>query len=222
MPWTRRRLPEHSDHLHGYRPKTRSGRAARPAYWQAGCLQAGTDIRLSLPPLRYCHPSISNSTRGAGTCAPLALTWKHYSLLQVGEQVGKAGFFPDPFAALPHRVGESRLQGRVRNLPWAERLPFGRCGEVLGCSQAPWPPGGLDVAQHGIGAMQAAWLKIGRYGDGPAGVGGADDPGDGDAGDPPQHTTPTGTCRAAAAARTLTSSAIQGVPPSGAGAMREA
>jgi hypothetical protein len=92
--------------------------------------------------------------------------------LQVGEKAGKAGLFTNPFATLPHRVGERQVPGCVRNLARAEWFPFGWCGEVLARSKAPWPAGGLDVAQQGNGSMEAAWFEVGRYSDVPADAGG--------------------------------------------------
>jgi hypothetical protein len=77
--------------------------------------------------------------------------------LQVGEKAGKAGLFTNPFATLPHRVGERQVPGCVRNLARAEWFPFGWCGEVLARSRrhgrpadwtwrskatAPWRPRG--------------------------------------------------------------------------------
>ena len=39
-------------------------------------------------------------------------------------------------------------------------------------SKAPWPAGGLDVAQQDNGSMEAAWFEVGRYSDVPADAGG--------------------------------------------------
>jgi hypothetical protein len=46
------------------------------------------------------------------------------------------GFFADPFATLPHRFGECRVPGCVRNLAGAEWFAFGWCSEVVGCRPA--------------------------------------------------------------------------------------
>ena len=102
--------------------------------------------------------------------------------IQVIEKAGKAGFFADSLATVPHRLGQGRVPRSVRNLARAERFPFSWAGEIFGGCQAPWLACALDLPEQGDGTVKAAGLEVGGYGDVPAcGGGGADEPRDGDA-----------------------------------------
>ena len=102
--------------------------------------------------------------------------------IQVIEKVGKAGFFADSLATVPHRIGQGRVPRCVRDLAGAEWLPFSWGGEIFGCRKAPGSACALDLPEQGDGTVKAARLEVRGYGDVPAcGGGGADEPRDGDA-----------------------------------------
>jgi hypothetical protein len=59
-----------------------------------------------------------------------------------------------------HRVGQGRVPRRVRNLARAERFPFNRVGEILGCRQALRLAWALDLPEQGDGTVKAAGLEV--------------------------------------------------------------